>query len=78
MSGIGCEMRVSVNDPRFVPSLLTFLRRRVHLTAEQTGPVEVEVSQLGSMNADARRLELDVLLRHWRTFHADARTAILD
>jgi hypothetical protein len=61
-------MRVSVNDPRFVPSLLAFLGRRVHLTAEQ----------LGSMNADARRLELDVLLRHWRRLHVDARTAIVD
>lgn len=71
-------MRISVNDPRFVPSLLTFLGRRVHLTAEQVGPAEVEVSQLGSMNAHARRLELDVLLRHWRSLHVDARTAILD
>ena len=71
-------MRVSVDDPRFVPSLLAFLRRRVHLTAEQIGPGEVEVSQLGSMNAHARRLELDVLLRRWGASHADARTAILD
>ena len=71
-------MRVSVNDPRFVPSLLAFLQRRVHMTAEQIGPVEVEISQLGSMNAQARRLELDVLLRRWRALHADARTAILD
>lgn len=71
-------MRVSVNDPRFVPSLLAFLGRRVHLTAEQIGPAEVEVSQLGSMNAQARRLELDVLLSRWRALHRDARTAILD
>ena len=71
-------MRVSVDDPIFVPSLLAFLRRRVHLTAEQTGPAEVEVSQLGSMNAHARRLELDVLLGRWRAAHGDVRTAILD
>jgi hypothetical protein len=71
-------MRVSVNDPRFVPSLLLFLRRRVHLTAEQVGPAEVEVSQLGSMNQHARRLELDLLLERWRGFHAGARTAIVD
>jgi hypothetical protein len=38
----------------------------------------VEVSQLGSMNQHARRLELDLLLERWRGFHADARTAILD
>jgi hypothetical protein len=71
-------MKVSVNDPLFVPSLLRFLQRRVHLTAEQIGPVEVEVSQLGSMNAHARRLELDVLLRLWRSSQAGARAAILD
>lgn len=71
-------MRISVNDPELVPSLLEFLRTRVHLTAEQIGYTEVEVSQLGSMNADARRLELDLLLQLWRASHENARTAILD
>jgi hypothetical protein len=71
-------MRVSVNDPELVPSLLTFLRARVHVTAEQVGVMEVEISQLGSMNANARRLELDLLLQLWRTSHEHARAAILD
>ena len=71
-------MRISVNDPDLVPSLLSFLRARVHVTAEQVGLMEVEISQLGSMNADARRLELDLLLQLWRASHEHARTTILD
>lgn len=71
-------MRISVNDPELVPSLLAFLRARVHVTAEQVGLMEVEISQLGSMNAGARRLELDLLLQLWRASHEHARTAILD
>lgn len=71
-------MRISVNDPELVPSLLTFLRARVHVTAERVGLMEIEVSQLGSMNADARRLELDLMLQVWRASHEHARTAILD
>lgn len=71
-------MRISVNDPELVPSLLSFLRARVHVTAEQVGLMEVEISQLGSMNAAARRLELDLLLQLWRASHEHAHTAILD
>jgi hypothetical protein len=71
-------MRISVSDPQLVPSLLDFLRARVHVTAAQVGPAEIEISQLGSMNAEARRLELDLLLQLWRASHQHARTAILD
>jgi hypothetical protein len=71
-------MRIEINDPELVPSLLAFLRERVHLNADQVGPTEVEVSQLGSMNLEARRVELDLLLQVWRTSHASVRTAILD
>jgi hypothetical protein len=71
-------MRIEINDPELVPSLLAFLRERVHLNADQVGPTEVEVSQLGSMNLEARRVELDLLLQVWRTSHESVRTAILD
>ena len=71
-------MRVSVSDPELVPSLLSFLRARVHVTAAQVGVTEIEVAQLGSMNADARRLELDLMLQVWRASHEDAQTKILD
>ena len=73
-----CGMRVSVSDPELVPDLLAFLRARVHVTAEQVGVMEIEVSQLGSMNAEARRLELDLMLQVWRASHENARTRILD
>ena len=71
-------MRIRVSDPELVPDLLAFLRERVHVTASRTGPLEVEVSQLGSANASARRLELDLMLQTWRASHEGARTAILD
>ncbi len=71
-------MRIEIDDPELVPSLLAFLRERVHLNADRLGPLEVEVSQLGSMNIDARRVELDLLLQVWRASHQDVRTAILD
>ena len=71
-------MRVSISDPELVQDLLSFLRARVHVTAAQVGVREIEISQLGSMNADARRLELDLMLEVWRASHLDARTEILD
>jgi hypothetical protein len=71
-------MRIAINDPELVPSLLAFLRERVHLNADRLGPLEVEVSQLGSMNHEARRIELDLLLQVWRASHEHARTSILD
>jgi hypothetical protein len=71
-------MRIEVGEPQLVSSLLGFLRGHVHLNAEQIGPREIEVSQLGSMNWDARRLELDLMLQVWRTSHAHAAATILD
>jgi hypothetical protein len=71
-------MRVEINDPELVPSLLAFLRERVHLNADRLGPLEVEVSQLGSMNIEARRVELDLLLQVWRASQENARASILD
>jgi len=71
-------MRIEVGEPHLVPSLLGFLRGHVHLNAEQIGPMAIEVSQLGSMNWGARRLELDLMLQVWRTSHAQAAAAIVD
>jgi hypothetical protein len=71
-------MRIEVNDPQLIPDLLEFLRARVHVNAAQIGPTEVEISQLGSMNIVARRIELDLLLQVWRASHEHARTTILD
>lgn len=71
-------MRIHLSDPRHVPSLLAFLREHVHVTAAGVGPDEIEVSQLGSLDADGRRRELGVLLQAWRTPDGCVETRILD
>ena len=71
-------MRIHVSDPHLVPSLLAFLREHVHVTADQVGVDEIEVSQLGSMHAAGRRLELDLMLQVWLATHERAETRILD
>ncbi len=71
-------MRIHLSDPQLAPNLLAFLRERVHVVAEQVGIQEVEVSQLGSLNAVERRLELDLLLQVWCASHAHVEARILD
>jgi hypothetical protein len=71
-------MRIQVSHPELVPELLEYLQGQVHVIVEQVGPRELEVSQLGSMNAEARRLDLDLLLQAWRAAHADAGVEIVD
>lgn len=72
------HMRIQLSDTQLVPSLLAFLRDHVHVTADQVGVEEIEVSQLGSLHAAGRRLELDLLLQVWRASHERAETRILD
>jgi hypothetical protein len=71
-------MRIHVSDRELVPSLLAFLRQRVHVVAEQVAPDEIEVSLLGSKSAPERRLELDLLLQVWRASHEQVVTRVLD
>ena len=71
-------MRIQLRDPQLVPSLLTFLRAQVHVTAAHVTAEEIEVSQLGSLHAAGRRLELDVLLGVWRSSQGNVETRILD
>jgi hypothetical protein len=70
-------MQIYISDHTLVPSLLAFLRERVHVIADQVGPNEVEVSLLGSMNAPKRRLELDLMLQLWRASNEHADTRII-
>jgi len=72
------HMRIQISDPDLVPSLLAYLREHAHVTADQVGINEIEVSQLGSMHATGRRLELDLMLQVWRATHERAETRILD
>jgi hypothetical protein len=71
------DMRIRVSDPQLVPSLLSFLTGHVHVNAEQVGPMEVEISQLGSMNARGRRLELDLMLQVWCASNTNASASIV-
>jgi hypothetical protein len=71
------HMRLHVSDPQLVPSLLAFLRERVHVVAEQVGPQEVEVSQLGSGDRLGRRLELELMLQAWRAAHEHVETRVV-
>lgn len=71
-------MRIQLSDSQLVPSLLAFLRENAHVIADHVGPQEIEVSQLGSLHAAGRRLELDLLLQVWRTSHERVETRILD
>ena len=75
--GPAADMRIQVGDPELVSSLISFLTGHVHVNAEQVGPREVEISQLGSMNARARRMELDLMLQVWRALNMDAGASIL-
>ncbi len=70
-------MRIQVGNPQLVPSLLEYLRGHVHVTAQQIGPTEVEISQLGSMNARGRRLELDLMLQVWRASNDQASAMVV-
>ena len=72
------DMQIHLSDPRLVPSLLAFLHERAHVVAEQVGPQEIEVSQLGSANAAQRRLEVDLLLQLWRATHDQVETRVLN
>ena len=71
-------MRIHLSDPQLVPSLLAFLRGHVHVTADDVGTQEIEVSQLGSQHVGGRRLELEHMLLVWRTPHFSVETRILD
>ena len=71
------DMRIEVSDPQLVPSLLSFLTGHVHVNAEQVGPREVEISQLGSMNARGRRVELDLMLQVWCASNTHASATIV-
>jgi hypothetical protein len=58
-------MRVHLSDSEAAVDLGTFLRDRVGAIVEQTEPLELEVSLLGSYNDAAMREELDAALRRW-------------
>jgi hypothetical protein len=58
-------MRLRVSNPALIPDLLEFLRSRVDVVAEEVGDDEVDVSLVGSYNADALNIELYLRVRAW-------------
>ena len=58
-------MRLRVGNPALIPDLLEFLRSRVDVVAEEVSDDEVEVSLVGSYNADAMNIELYLRVRAW-------------
>ena len=58
-------MRLRVSNPALVPDLLEFLRSRTDVVAEEVSVDEVDVSLVGSYNADAMHMELYLRVRAW-------------
>jgi hypothetical protein len=58
-------MRLRVSNPALIPDLLEFLRSRLDVVAEEVSDNEVDVSLLGSYNADAMKIELYLRVRAW-------------
>jgi hypothetical protein len=71
-------MRIQLSDIQLVPDLLAYLRGHVHVNAASVGPAEIEVSQLGSQDAEGRRLELDLMLQVWKASHGSVEARIID
>ena len=60
-----CGLRIRLTDPALVPNLLEFLRGSVSCVARQVGDHEIEVSLLGSYDAELHGHRVDLLVRAW-------------
>jgi hypothetical protein len=58
-------MRLRVSNPALIPELLEFLRSRADVVAEEVSDDQVDVSLVGSYNADAMQMELYLRVRAW-------------
>src|SRR5579884_3835368 len=58
-------VKVKVDDPERLPDLMAALLTRIDAVATQTAPNELEVSLLGSRNAEADVAELEQRIRRW-------------
>lgn len=58
-------MRVHTDSPAHAGDLAEFLRSRIDAVVSRVGDDELEVSLLGSLAADAMRLELYLRIRAW-------------
>jgi hypothetical protein len=60
-------LRVRVSEPDLVGDLIAYLRERRDAVVEDAGDGEVEVSLLGSYNADRMEAALESRLRDWQS-----------
>ena len=64
-------MRIKLSDAGHVERLLAFLQFDTNVIATQIGLDEVEVSFLGSLNANAQVMQSELRLRMWLASHPD-------
>lgn len=69
-------MRVRISDPAQLDELIEFLRTEPNAIVEPISDHEVEVSLLGSYQADAMRMQLYLRLRAWEAAHRAAGTRV--
>jgi len=67
-------VRIRLDDPALVPSLLEFLEATVNCVTDQVGEREIEVSLLGSYEPGTHDRTVDVLLRNWEETRRTVRT----
>jgi hypothetical protein len=58
-------LRIHLNDPTLVPSLLEFLAGTVNCVAERVDERDIEVSLLGSYEPETHDITVDLLVRAW-------------
>ena len=67
----GKALRVKLSDPALLGRLKAFLAFDTNVVVTQIGDDEVEVSFLGSLNANAQVMQSELRLRMWLAAHPD-------
>lgn len=70
--------RIRVDDAREIQGLIDSFVSRPDCVCTQLDGSTVEVSLLGSLAADAHRLEIELRLRAWQAAHPEIRVRFLD
>jgi len=70
-------MKIRVQDPSDLSSLIVFLRRQDYV-AEQVAPNTIEVSRLSSVRHGRVRMELDLFLKAWRAANPESSAEFVD
>ena len=67
-----------MSEPSLRRKLLAFLAFDANAVVTAVGEDEIEISFLGSLNAGAQRMELELRLRAWLAAHPDASAVIAE